>query len=172
MNATSEEKDFQSLSTKEQKAIIMILDAASVDWENRIGIDKDIKWRPHYPMPILLAVWSKLAITKDTKYRLENMEEYGNEDLFYGQAINIGEFCIRNGFIQTFIGFDFLYMRLFGKLAKPYIPSLFLACISHPSVGVSNISRSEIENALIDSETRYGSLEANYWPDIKKYIFE
>ncbi len=89
--------------------------------------------------------------------------------MFFGEAVSIAVFCLRNNLIQTFAGFDFLFIRLFGGAVRPLNPSLFAAALFHPDLAFSEEDMArELNNAMIEHLAGWDTQEPVWFPNLEK----
>ena len=90
-----------------------------------------------------------------------------NMALFFGEAVSIGVFCPSNGFIRSFSAFDFLFCRLFGGHARPFIPALFVSSLLHPDFFPKQCWLEEgLSFSMAARIQGYGSYEPSWSPDV------
>lgn len=58
----------------------------------------------------------------------------GAVETYMGTAVAMASFDLRGGKLTSFGAFRFLYERLLGAAARPWLPSTFLAAASLPSI--------------------------------------
>ena len=168
-----DERDaYGELSSSEQTAIRFLLDCAASrrgfipvrkgEWiaENRSSV-----WQ----FAVTLAAYECLSIVPRVAAHLADAKSWTggvlNATIFFGEASAIAEFCISNGFLQTFAGFDFLFVRIFGGAARPLTPSLFAAAVLHPNVHFAAMDSDELEKAVWARQSEWGVRDPVWFPN-------
>ncbi len=167
-----EERDaFDEFSEAEKEAIRLLLECADPSQKSKSRYIQE--WfSAHEALwndPLPLAAMDVLGIVPSLAEQLAHKENWTDAgligDIFYGQAVRIASFCLRNNLIRTYAAFDFLFVRLFGGLARPLNPSLFVSALFHPDVGIEAFDPDEIGKAKWARKSGSGTHEPVWFPN-------
>jgi hypothetical protein len=101
-----------------------------------VGLTVDRSWLDVVGSQPLSAVLlsGDAKLIAEARTRIPQSNAYWELGPFFECAIPAAAFDLGNGPFDTFEEFEFLYDRLLGAIAKPWLPPLFLAAASMPGL--------------------------------------
>jgi len=167
-----EQEAFREIDKVQRLAICMLLDCAppkaevdSLAIRAWLATKRDNLWNSSLPLAAIDALKFVPRISDQIRNK-DNWTDCGrNEDLFFGPALRIANFCLGNDLIKTYSAFDFLFVRLLGGVVRPLNPALFVASLLHHSIETSAFDSNEIDVARSARLDGWGTHEPVWIPE-------
>jgi hypothetical protein len=148
----AEMKEFASFSSAEQRYIRRSLDVA------RIGVDAEERWSRNAEESASIRLQARLYRTLVEPVRKTVPDDIAIDAAteLIGPLMTLTAFDLSEGKLMSFAAYRFLYERLLGPAARPWLPSAYVAAAALPCLHPA------LRKSLLSSITT-GEAAANGW---------
>ncbi len=119
-------------------------------------------WHQTYHESLILAAAETLPKCVALFHRDGNDPGFNFSAGYYPALVNAGCFCLDNTRCDNLAAFTFLMVRLFGGKVRPFLPSIYGACLLHPNCQTATADA--LNDAFWEMQRDWGNHEPVYFP--------